>query len=81
MSFLGTGLVTDPREVLSARDYRTSRTDQSHILVNIKPEGSRKFYAGFGWERAGRVTSREEWQTYLEQFSARLRSPLIVTVE
>ncbi len=80
-AFLGTGLVTDPREVLSARDYRTSRTDQSHILVNIKPEGSRKFYAGFGWERAGRVTSREEWQTYLEQFSARLRSPLIVTVE
>lgn len=80
-AYLGTGIVIDPEQVLLHGDYRTVKRDQSHIFVNINPEGSRKYYAGFGWEKAGRITSRESWQTYLEQFSTRLRSPVIVTIE
>jgi len=76
---LGTGIVIDPATVLSAKDRRVDAEDQSHVLIITKPQQNKViYYAGFGWVKSGQFTSQKEWDEYLENFSKRLSSPLIV---
>jgi hypothetical protein len=42
---------------------------------------SHTYYAGFGWDKSGDFDCVEDWETYLSQFAARLKSPLRVTVK
>jgi hypothetical protein len=39
------------------------------------------YWAGFAWDRAGRITSAGAWSKYVDQFRERLKSPIAVTVK
>ena len=77
---LGTGLVIDPASILHFEDFRSPVPDQNHILVNVAAVKRVSYFAGFGWEKAGTITSPELWREYLNNFSRGVRAPLIVTV-
>jgi hypothetical protein len=82
-SELGTAIVIDPARVLRYADYRTTKKDLSHLyVVAAAPrEAPVVYYTGFGWKKAGKVASAEAWDLYLQDFAARLASPVTVHVD
>jgi hypothetical protein len=73
---LGCGIVADPRQILEA-----SEDDVNYLLLMKYQFGvPASYYAGFGWDRSGDFPGVLEWEEYLRQYAARLRTPMRVTV-
>jgi hypothetical protein len=49
-------------------------------LLVLKP-GSFSYWAGFAWDRAGKITSAESWNSYVDQFAERVREPVEIRVK
>lgn len=73
----GLAIVVDPRT------FQGVTEDSRNHLLMLKPGISTPvtYWAGFAWDRAGKITSAESWNTYVEQFGERLRSPINVTIK
>ena len=69
--------------VLNAGDVDKTAEDARNNLVVMKPTTSSpvSYWAGFAWDRAGRITSAEAWKKYVDEFAERLRSPIDVMVK
>ncbi|MBF4470542.1 DUF4861 domain-containing protein [Flavobacterium sp. HJJ] len=78
-SFIGEGILIDPKVVTKAFDYRTKAVDQSQILIVTNPVNNVSvYYAGFAWLKSGQVKSAEEWDALLEKQSKIIQNPLKV---
>ena len=55
--------------------------DRLNNLLVLKPGITTPvtYWAGFAWDRAGKITSAESWNSYVDQFAERLRSPIEVS--
>jgi hypothetical protein len=71
----GLAIVVDPRAVDKVAE------DKLNHLVVLKPgiTGPVSYWAGFAWDRAGKIPSAESWNAYVDQFAERLRSPIEVS--
>lgn len=78
-SNLGTGIVVDPSLILSHSEKRTPIKDQSHLLITLDAKQKISYFAGFAWDKSGEITSPEQWDQYLSEFSKALASPLKIT--
>src|SRR5690349_21722202 len=69
--------------IVNAPDVEKPADDARNNLVVLKPrrEFPVSYWAGFAWDRAGRITSAEAWKKYLDEFAERLRSPIQVSVK
>jgi rhamnogalacturonyl hydrolase YesR len=69
---LGTGIVIEPSRVLNMTSH-TDAAGQSQALCLARTDagGTIRWFAGFGWEGQGEITSAEKWTTYLTEFSAK----------
>lgn len=69
--------------VLSSDDVEKLAEDPRNNLIVLKPRTtpSVSYWAGFAWDRAGRITSFEAWKKYVDEFSERLRSPIELTLK
>jgi len=65
---LGTGVVMDPAAITEYKLIDSQEKDQGHALLITKTDaaGKVRYRAGYGWEKAGEITTPEEWQTYLQ---------------
>jgi Domain of unknown function (DUF4861) len=54
--------------------------DDANQLAILKTDakGTADYWAGFAWDKAGRITSAEAWQKYLEEFAREVASPVKV---
>ena len=66
----------------SADEKRKRNNALGHVLSESEyaPNSTFDYYWGFAWDRAG-MKNFEEWNKYLEKFSAQLRNPLEVKVK
>ena len=73
----GLAIVVDPRALDKLAE------DKLNSLVVLKPGLATpvSYWAGFAWDRAGRITSAESWNAYVDQFAERLRTPIDVSVK
>ncbi|MEN3326987.1 MAG: hypothetical protein V7638_1794 [Acidobacteriota bacterium] len=73
----GLAVVVDPSTIDKLAE------DKLNNLVVLKPGIATPitYWAGFGWDRAGQITSADSWKTYVDQFAERLRSPIEVTIK
>ncbi|HKP81970.1 MAG TPA: DUF4861 family protein [Pyrinomonadaceae bacterium] len=71
----GLAIVVDPRAVDKLAE------DKLNHLVVLKPGITTpvSYWAGFAWDRAGKIPSAESWNAYVDQFAERLRSPIEVS--
>ena len=73
----GLGIVVNPSDLDKLAE------DKLNHLVVLK--GTHVFpvsyWAGFAWDRAGRITTAESWQKYLDQFAERRRSPIEIAIK
>jgi hypothetical protein len=69
--------------VLNSDDVDKLAEDARNNLIVLKPRTAFpvSYWAGFAWDRAGRITSAEAWKKYVDEFAERLRSPVEVTVK
>lgn len=69
--------------VLNAEDVEKLAEDARNnlIVLKLRTSPSVSYWAGFAWDRAGRITSVEAWKKYVDHFSERLRSPIEVRVK
>ena len=70
----GLAIVVDPRTFDGVTEDKLN-----HVLV-LKPgiAAPVSYWAGFAWDRAGKITSAESWNSYVDQFGEKLRSPIEV---
>ncbi len=71
---LGTGVVMDARRITGMQEIKSAVPDESHalFLTHTDGEGKEVHYAGYGWEKAGVITTPERWNDYLGRFAADL---------
>jgi hypothetical protein len=57
--------------------------DKLNHLVVLKPRTAFpvSYWAGFAWDRAGKITSADSWKDYVDQFAEKVRSPIEITVK
>ena len=81
-SELGTGIVVAENGMIGHEHFVTERKDESNLFAHIKTKNNKAvYYAGFGWKKSGQFTNKAEWDSYLNDFSERLKNPLIVTIK
>ena len=60
------------------RSYKNISNIGTHLLAHsdYNAENGFEYYWGFGWDQAD-IESHEQWNQYLESFSAQIQSPII----
>ena len=74
----GLAIVVNPRDV----DLVTE--DELNHLVVLRPTRNTmpvSYWAGFAWDRAGKITSAREWNKYVDEFSETRRAPIEISVK
>ena len=72
----GLAIVADPRSI-----DKLAEDARNNLVVFRSGAAFQEFYwAGFAWDRAGRITSAEAWKKYVDEFAERLRAPIEVDV-
>ena len=68
--------------IVEPRAFDKVVEDKLNNLLVLKPGSATpvSYWAGFAWDRAGKITSAESWKTYVDEFSERLRSPIDVNL-
>jgi hypothetical protein len=56
--------------------------DERNNLLVLKPAAGKavSYWAGFAWDRAGRITSAASWKKYVDEFAEGLSAPIEVSV-
>jgi hypothetical protein len=78
--------------IVNPKEFDKQAEDKQNNLLVLKPplpdsRGSApgagisvSYWAGFAWDRAGKITSAAAWKKYVDEFSEGLRSPIEVSV-
>jgi hypothetical protein len=72
----GVAAIVDPDKFVK------QTADKLNNLLLLRADGnSIDYWAGFAWDRAGKITTPDAWQIYVDDFAQRVRSPIAVTVQ
>lgn len=67
--------------IVNPRAFDKQAEDQRNNLLVLKPGVEKSSYwAGFAWDRAGKITSAAAWKKYVDDFAQGLLAPIEVTV-
>lgn len=72
-SELGTAIVMDPTRIDEFKVILSEgKKDHGHALylTHTDDNGAISYYAGYGWKKAGDITSIDQWHSYLAEFNA-----------
>ncbi len=79
-SYVGEGIVMNPKVIDSAFARISNAQDQSNILIVTKPQDTLTYYAGFAWKKSGQISTVEGWEDLLKKQTQIIQNPLIVTL-
>ena len=65
---IGTGVIVEEGDLLKMLEQKSKNKDESHVLAIVKTDANGKisWKSGFAWEKAGKITSKTNWNLYLE---------------
>jgi Domain of unknown function (DUF4861) len=78
----GIAAIVDPKKFLKQAEDKSNNL----LIVNgdvwSKPEPtySIDYWAGFAWDKAGKITSADDWKKYVNEFAQKVQSPIEITV-
>lgn len=71
---LGCGVIVDPHELVDM-----PRLDPNYLVVTRVAGGTAATYwAGTTWDKAGEITTAAAWDKYLDDWAARVRTPVAI---
>ncbi len=76
MGMLGLAAIVDPKSLQKDTEDKSNNL----LLVKTDANGSLSYWAGFAWDRAGKIQSQDAWKKYVADFAQGLASPIEVTV-
>ena len=81
-SELGMAIVVPQEYYNGYEKYETSVSDLSNLYAHLKVMNNKTvYYAGFCWKESGQFKTSKEWESYLEEFSKKIKNPLIIEVK
>ncbi len=67
--------------IVNPPEFDKQAEDTRNNLIVLKPSnGTVSYWAGFSWDRAGKITSADAWKKYIDEFAEGLRSPIALSV-
>jgi hypothetical protein len=72
----GVAIVFDPKMFQKQAEDKLNNL----ILTKVSDDNTLSYYAGFGWDRAGVITSADIWRKYVDEFAQGVASPIEVSV-
>lgn len=68
--------------IVNPKDFDTQSEDKLNNLVVLKAGTVTpvSYWAGFAWDRAGKITSAEAWKKYIDDFARGVLSPIEASV-
>jgi hypothetical protein len=73
---LGCAIIVDPAAVIDVAE-----ADGNWLVIAKAAAGQpASYYAGFCWDKSGDFSNMSDWDRYVQQFAARLRSPLKISI-
>jgi hypothetical protein len=68
--------------VFDSQQFDKQAEDKQNNLIVLKPGTAKpvSYWAGFAWDRAGKITSAGAWKKYVDEFASSLRSPIEISV-
>lgn len=76
MGMLGVAAIVDPKSFQKQTDDK----DNNLLLVKTDGNGMISYWAGFAWDRAGKIPDQNAWKKYVSDFAQGLASPIEVSV-
>jgi hypothetical protein len=72
----GVAAIVDPAALAAPAE------DERNNFLLLKPAAGKavSYWAGFAWDRAGRITSAASWKKYVDEFAEGLSTPIEVSV-
>ncbi len=69
--------------IVNPQSFDRQAEDKLNNLVVLKTgtEKTVSYWAGFAWDRAGKITSAEAWKKYVDEFAEGVMSPVDVSVK
>ena len=74
----GLAVIVNPRDVDKVTEDKLNHLVVLNPTMNTLPVS---YWAGFAWDRAGKITSAEAWNKYVDEFAEARRSPIAITVK
>ncbi|PYS80330.1 MAG: hypothetical protein DMF67_20755 [Acidobacteria bacterium] len=72
----GVAVIVNPK----ALDREAEDKQNNLVVLKAETETPVSYWAGFAWDRAGKITSAEAWKKYVDEFAEGLLSPIEVSV-
>lgn len=76
MGMQGVATIVDPKAIVR----ETEDKQNNLVLVKTDANGAISYWAGFAWDRPGKITNQDAWKKYVSDFAQRVNSPIEVTV-
>jgi len=80
-SFVGEGIVVNPKVVSAAFANESKTPDQSNLLIITNAEKKIVYYAGFAWTESGQVSDTAQWDEMLGKQAKIVANPLLVIIK
>lgn len=70
----GTGVAMEPRRITGMEELKSDKRDESHVILRCRTDarGRTVHYVGYAWEKAGGITTPQQWAQYLAHFIGQL---------
>ncbi len=73
----GVAAIVDPKKLVK----QTGDKSNNLLLVRVEPDNAVDYWAGFAWDKAGKITTQDDWKKYVDEFAQGIQSPIEVTVQ
>jgi hypothetical protein len=74
----GLAVIVNPSDVDKVVEDKLNHLLVLNPTMNTMPIS---YWAGFAWDRAGKITSAQAWNKYVDEFAEARRSPIAITVK
>lgn len=72
----GVAIIVDPKSLLR----ETEDNKNNLLLVRPASDNTVSYWSGFAWDRAGKISSHEAWNKYVDEFAQGVQSPIELSV-
>jgi pectinesterase len=72
----GIAAIVDPKSFVKQAEDKSNNL----LLLNAGPSNSINYWAGFAWDKAGKITAPDDWKKYVDEFAQGVQSPIEVSV-
>jgi hypothetical protein len=71
----GVAAIVDPKRL-----ERMAVDRLNNLLLVKAPDNQIDYWAGFAWDKAGKITTADDWKKYVDEFAQAVQSPIEITV-